>query len=189
MMQIGPGDFGSLLYVVVMMAVLSLMDALARRQRRRRAEELDQAGAGDGRPATEEPPLEAEPAAGEWIAEGAGGRPAAAPTPAGKPRAAEPPAAAEPPLVAAAEELRERARRELLDHPSAPPVGPAADAPVAGEGVRDSAPGRAARAARLRRAFAGDRTALRRAVLYREILGAPLGSRPRPGGWEEPEGA
>jgi hypothetical protein len=102
----------------------------------------------------------------------------------------------DPPLVEAAEAIRRRARQVLqasVPPPAAEPTGsfpPAAGVlsnakqprPGGGRGVRPGSQSAAVLRALLRTDGAG----LRTAVLYREVLGAPLGLRSRPGGWEGP---
>ena len=86
----------------------------------------------------------------------------------------------------AEEEIRERGRRDILAVPATVP--PSVDAPMAAAASRGerSRPERTRRVARLRAIFRTDSETLRDAVLFREILGRPLGFRPGPGGWQEP---
>jgi hypothetical protein len=99
----------------------------------------------------------------------------------------------DPPLVEAAEAIRRRARQELQASVppsiagSFPPTGllSKAEKPRPGGGQR-ARPGAEESAAVLRALLRTDGAALRSAVLYREVLGAPLGLRRGPGGWEGP---
>lgn len=194
---------GQLLFFLAMIALLSLMDAVSRRARRRRIEEMEreQGEGGGGEFGTEDAPTrfeweteepeiqrETEPLAPPdevWVPTGIDEeleserrtREEAA-----RRSAAE--QASPPPLVAAAEELRARVRSELERTPDSPVLGPPEGGPLQPM-ARPPSPA-PAHAGRLRSLFRGDPTVLRSAVLYREILGEPLGWRQRPGGWEDP---
>ena len=100
-------------------------------------------------------------------------------------------------LDAVAEDLREESRRELreTEEPAVAveEVAPSASSPSTGS-PRLPVPPDARRRARQRSASSllaslrKDPAALRRAVLYREILGPPLGARENGGGWQPPSG-
>lgn len=82
-----------------------------------------------------------------------------------------------------AEQIREQSRRELTEVETAPDlVEPVSTVPGRKRRVRSGA------AVELTATLRADRTALQKAILYREVLGRPLGSRPGSGGWEEPVG-
>jgi hypothetical protein len=196
-------DFRSLLVMLAIMALLSLMDAIGRRARQRRAEELDRPGPGETsraaeREEVEEPwsppfpvPIEVDEdwreeqrtvedrAVEDRSVENRSGENRSVEDRSVENRSGEERAA---PLVAAAEEFRLAGRRQLRD--GAPAIETPAAAPPRARPV--PRPASLGLASRLRIELRGDRQALRRAVLYREILGAPLASRARPGGWEEP---
>lgn len=158
---------GYFLLLMALMVILSLMDAVARRKaQRRRMEELD----------SEEPDEETrremviddvatEPAPWEDEKDWAYLRRSAA-------EVTEPETLAEPKTleVASYEALRREARPSLVE------ARPLRRAPR--EGLPSGA-------AAVLVALHADAHGLRKAVLYSEILGAPLGSRPGPGGWEE----
>ena len=170
-------DIGSLLVFLAMLALLSLLDARARVQQRQREQREAQPRSGTGelpRPSHAPSPFPEPPLAEEekqWAGE---------------------PAEEVPPLVVEAEPLWEEGRREL--------AAPAPTEPVEEEEVervdpavvplRPRAP-RRARATPLASGLVGElgrgSEALRKAVLYREVLGAPLGLRGRSGGWEDPD--
>ena len=205
-MEDGSGQSLLFLAVMVAWAVLSFLESQARkRQQRQRMEEMEQeeeAEASGGGTAVEvepgrweqdapwEPPARWEPPA-----------PAPLPSPAPSPRAAEPAADSAPEapelsptqLSLEAERLREESRRDVRRTDVAPPDatedrsrgGRAARRAADVDRARPTGPAAPAAPA-LRQALRGDPHALRDAVLYREILGRPLGSRPGPGGWEEP---
>ena len=202
-----------LLFTVGMIAILFLMDALARRERQHRRGEVDEresrrvrepaeGGAGPSEPVA----LEAE---SDWAylrrfpeaSESAGAeedapepdvaespRARRLPQPDGSVVVAPPPGGDEsaPLLVFTEEEIRERGRRDILAVPATVP--PSVDAPMAAAAPRGerSRPERTRRVARLRATLRTDSETLRDAVLFREILGRPLGFRPGPGGWQEP---
>lgn len=194
---------GQLLFFLAMIALLSLMDAVSRRARRRRIEEMEREqseggerefGAEDAPTRfeweTEEPDIqrETEPLAppGEvWdpigIDEELESEPRAREETARRPAAEQ---ASPPPLVAAAEELRTRVRSELERTPDSAVRGPPEGGPL--QPIARPPSAASAHAGRLRSLFRGDATALRSAVLYREILGEPLGWRRDPGGWQDP---
>lgn len=90
-------------------------------------------------------------------------------------------------IAAEAERLRRESRRELETGAETPRIeeveAPKSAFPSTGRRRR-----RKVQAPALRRAVGGDVQALQDAVLYREILGRPLGSRPGPGGWEDSAG-
>ena len=226
-------DFGSLLAWLGLMAVLSLMDAMARRKRRQQA-------LGEGPESTRQEPAPAEtsmmrerprparpqraplpsrsrapstrrpsePAelpppevTPEWaevrrrleemgvvVAQETAGAPDESrepERPTSPPEAvpAPPPSSERPPLIVAAEAIRERRRREMAEA-VAPPIQSAGPAVPASAPVRRPDRGVAVHGADLRALLRGDPDAVRRAVLYREVLGPPLGSRPTAGGWE-----
>jgi hypothetical protein len=222
-------DFGQLVFFLVLMVVLSLMDALGRRARQRQADEMErreheEEAVTGGTSTVEDPAARArldrqraararavrerrareraarEQAARErvareqatreraseertievWVPPEGEGETRVIAEPAGERRAID--EAPAPPLLAAAEELRAEGRRELQREPSfGPPAVTATPAPSPRTRPRAAV----ARADRLRVVFRGDPSALRRAVLYREVLGEPVGSRRGPGGWEE----
>ena len=198
-------DSRQLLFFLAMMAVLSLMDAVSRRARRRRIEEMEQEeDEGGGHEfGTEDPHVQLEVRIEEpdvrrepepfpmpdevWgpvdIREELAAeieRRTAEET--ARHRAVE--QATPPPLAAVAEELRERGRSELERALGSPVLAPPEGGPLLS--VARPRSRAVARAKRLRTLFRRDTAALRRAVLYREILGEPLGSRRDPGGWEDP---
>jgi hypothetical protein len=96
-------------------------------------------------------------------------------------------------LGALAEEIREKGRRELSEIEIAAGVEEVEDGVHPRAGARKF-PGAKRRrratgvASTLAASLRGDAQALQKAVLYREVLGRPLGSRPGAGGWEEPVG-
>ena len=163
----GVRQVGYFLLLMALMAILSVMDAVARRRRaqRRRMEEFD----------SEEPDEEirremviedvaTEPAPWEDEKDWAYLQRSAA-------EVTEPETLAEPKTleVTSYEALRREAQPSLVE------ARPLRRAP------REGLPsGAAAVLAALR----ADAHGLRKAVLYSEILGTPLGSRPGPGGWE-----
>ena len=198
-------DSGQLLFFLAMIALLSLMDAVSRRARRRRIEEMEREQS-EGRERefgmedaptrfeweTEEPDIqrETEPHAPPDEVWGSIGIDEELETESerltGEEVARRPGAeqASPPPLVAAAEELRARVVSELERTPDSPVLGPPEGGPLQPMARPPSAA--PAHAGRLRSLFRGDAAALRNAVLYREILGEPLGWRRDPGGWEGP---
>lgn len=197
-------DSGQLLFFLAMIALLSLMDAVSRRARRRRIEEMEREQSEGGEHGfgtedaptrleweTEEPDIqrETEPLAPPdevWGPIGIDEELEAESERRNREEAARPAAeqASPPPLVAAAEELRARVRSELERTPASPVLGPPEGGPLQSMArPPSSAP---AHARRLRSLFRSDASALRNAVLYREILGEPLGWRRGPGGWEDP---
>lgn len=96
-------------------------------------------------------------------------------------------------LGALAEEIREKSRRDLTEVPIAQEVEEVSDAVHPRAGARKfPAAGRRRRAvgvaASLKSSLRADTESLQKAVLYREVLGRPLGSREGAGGWEEPVG-
>ena len=202
-----------LLFTVGMIALLFLMDALARRKHQRRRDEVDEPESQRVREPAVGSAESSEPVAWEAESDWAylrrfpeASEPAGAEEGTPEPDVAEdsrarrlpqpdgsvvvaPPApgdesAALP--VLAEEEIRERGRRDLLAVPATAPRS--VDAPPAAAAPRGerSRPERTRRAARLRAILRADSETLRDAVLFREILGRPLGSRPGPGGWQEP---
>jgi hypothetical protein len=202
-----------LLFTVGMIAMLFLMDALARRERQHRRGEVDEresrrvrepaeGGAGPSEPVAWEAesdwsylrrfPEASESAGAEEdapepdVAESPRAR--RLPQPDGSVVVAPPPGGDEsaPLLVFTGEEIRERGRRDILAVPATVP--PSVDAPMAAAAPRGerSRPERTRRVARLRATLRTDSETLRDAVLFREILGRPLGFRPGPGGWQEP---
>jgi hypothetical protein len=95
---------------------------------------------------------------------------------------------AAPMLELAEEEIRKRGRHDLLAVPATAPRS--VDAPLATAAAlraERSRPARTRRAARLRAILHAESETLHDAVLFREILGRPLGSQLGPGGWQEPE--
>ena len=203
-----------LLFTVGMIALFFLMDALARRRQQRRRNEVDEpesrrvrepaaGGAEPSDPVARESesdwaylrrfPEASESAGAE---EGApepdvteGPRARRLPQPDGSVVVAPPAPGDEsaPMLELAEEEIRERGRRDLLAVPATAPRS--VDAPLAAAAApraERSRPKRTRRVARLRAILRADSETLRDAVLFREILGRPLGSRPGPGGWQEP---
>lgn len=198
-------DSGQLLFFLAMIALLSLMDAISRRARRRRIEEMErEQSEGGGHEfgtedaptrfewETEEPDIQREPEPlappdEVWVPIGIDEQLEAESERRTREEAVRRPAAEQapaPPLVAAAEELRARVRSELERTPDSPVLGPPEGGPLQSMARPRSAA--AVHARRLRSLFRGDATALRSAVLYREILGGPLGWRRGPGGWEDP---
>ncbi len=202
-----------LLFTVGVMALLFLMDVLARRKHQGRRDEVEEpesrrvrepaaGGAGPSEPVAWEAksdwaylrrvPEPSESAGAEEdapepdVAEGARARGlpqpddsvVVAPPAPGDESAALP--------VHAEEEIRERGRRDLFAVPATAPRS--VDAPLAAAAPRGerSRPKRTRRVVRLRAILRADSETLRDAVLFREILGRPLGSRPGPGGWQEP---
>ena len=202
-----------LLFTVGMVALFFLMDALARRKHQRPRGEVDEresrqvrepavGGAGPSEPVaweaksdwaylgrvpepTESAEAEEDPPKPD-VAEGQ--RAHGLPMPDGSVMVAPPAPEDESAtmLVHAGEEIRERGRRDLLAVPATTPR--LVDAPLAAVAPRGerSRPERTRRAARLRAILRADSETRRDAVLFREILGRPLGSRPGPGGWQEP---
>lgn len=207
-MQGSPSGIGSFLFFLALMALLSIMDAIARRQRQRQQEQMeDEPQAAPAEREAAAPVSWEEESDWAYLQRSAEGpeeedkedeevrEPAAVakhPVPEeplrrpvnGVPR--DPTEEAAPPLLlAAAEEIRKRSRRYVIVVPVTPPLHPTgAPAPI---GAPRSPWPRKPRIDRLRTAFHADPGAARKAVVYREILGQPLGSRPRPGGWEEPD--
>ena len=205
-------DLG-LLFTVGMIALFFLMDALARRKHQRPPGEVDELESRRVREPAAGGAAQSEPVTGEAKSEWAYLRrvpeateSAGAEEDAPKPDVAEgqrahglprpdgsvmvaPPAPGDESaamLVDAEEEIRERGRRDLLAvSPTAPRLVDAPLAAVAPRGER-SRPERTRRAARLRAILRADSETFRDAVLLKEILGRPLGSRPGPGGWQEP---
>lgn len=202
-----------LLFTVSMIGLFYLMDALARRGHQRRRSEVDEresrrvrepaeGGAGPSEPVAWEaesdwaylrPFPEASESAGAEedalepdVAEGP--RVHRLPQPDG-PIVVVPPASGDesaPLLVLTEEEIRERGRRDILAVPATVP--PSVDAPMVAAVPRGerSRPERARRVTRLRAILRTNSDTLRDAVLFREVLGRPLGFRPGPGGWQEP---
>jgi hypothetical protein len=187
-------DLGTLLAWLALIAVLSLMDAAARRRRAR-------SDVPDPVPTRETGPRERpEPVTPETEAEWRELRPrpvevgtapdeeAALPPVIYVPLPPEPEAIPEeaPPLITAAEEIRERARRELAAS-VAPPLAPSGmAAPEARRRPGAPAVRGSDRARALRALLRGGPDALRTAMLYREVLGPPPGAGHRRGGWEDP---
>lgn len=167
-------DIGSLLLFLAMLALLSLLDAHARAQQRRREQrEAQRSGTGElPQPSHAPSPFPEPPLAEEekqWAGE---------------------PAEKVPPLMVEAEPLWEEWQREL--------AAPAPTEPVEEEEVERVNPAivllrapRRARATPVASGLMGElgrgSEALRKAVLYHEVLGAPLGLRGRSGGWEDPD--
>ena len=194
-------DSGQLLFFLAMMAVLALMDTFTRRARRRRIEEMER---GDDERAghelgEEDPyaPFKVEPQEPEIRVESPRSPdPGKVPIPLGideeSPVEIEPSASDEtrrhrssgrataPPLLSVTEELRERGRSDAKYTPGSPVLDPRGGGPLPSVARPRS------RAERLRSLFRRGPDALRSAVLYREILGEPLGWRRHPGGWEDP---
>ena len=85
-------------------------------------------------------------------------------------------------LAIEAERIRKMGRSALPEVEVAPVIH--RGFPEARTGKRRGRGG--ALAGELRKTLRGDAKALQKAVLYREILGRPIGSREGPGGWEEP---
>ena len=163
----GVSQVGYFLLLMALMAILSLMDAVARRRaQRRRMEEIDsEAPDEETRRKMVIEDVATEPASREderdWAYLRRSPTEVTEPKPLAEPKSLE---------VASYEALRREAP------PSRVEARPLRRAPR--EGLP---PGAAAVLAALR----ADAHGLRKAVLYREILGTPLGSRPGPGGWEE----
>ena len=180
-----PGQFGYFLIFIVIFALFSFLDAQARRnrqeQRKQPAEGDDPRATPQHRPNSVHGELEEETISLEDESEWAylARVPLEDEIAQGDETWGEDPPAREAPVVTPVA-AQERVPR---DAPAREEVPAAAEA-LPRLRVTTSRPARAAVLTALR----GDADALRKAVLYREILGKPLGSRPGLGGWEEPPG-